>query len=512
MCGFCGIWDSGFRGQPMIRIADRQGILLALLLLFGLTLRVYDLGAQSVWIDEALSLAWAKLPVTSIVYEGAHDNQAPLYFILLRWWMRLGPETEAWARLFSALLGTVLIGVFYLFVSEFAEKAVALVSAGLLTVAPLAVWHSQDARVYMLMLVSSYAGLLFLLRYLRGGGLLFLIGSGIALECALYTHLYAIFLFPPLLLFLWVSRKDIPPIRLFPVFTTLVVVGAAYVPWIWIALTTSRLDAGFYRSISIFSLPYALYAFSVGYSLGPSVAELHDQERTSALLLAHWPVILLVTVLFGVAFLRGLQRLKAYCGRFGLLLLLILSLPLVLPVLITLVSQVTFNARYAIVSFPAYLLIVAIGIVSLRGRAAWLLGGSLAALMVASLMGRYYNPVYANADSRAAYRHIQAQRQPGDCVLVIGVTEAFRYYEGSEIQSRWLDLRQRDRIPVGDQLLREWSEECSGLWVVAGRTWESDPLNVIHDLLDKHFRPAGGHSFSGVEVSHYRSRKESEGS
>lgn len=484
-----------------------EGLAVALVMLVGLALRLYGLGSESVWIDEAQSLSWADLGVKTIVYEGAHYNQAPFYFILLRAWMGLGYRTEVWARLLSALLGTAFIGVFYLFLREVARRPVPLVSAGLLAISPFAVWHSQDARMYTLMLVSSYTGLFLLLRYLRGGGRTLLIGFGLALECALYSHVYILFLLPALFLFLWLSRRDIAPNRLRAAVFATVLVAAGYLPWMWAVLNASRIEAGFYRPIGVFSIPYALYAFSVGYSLGPSVTELHNQEQTSATLLAHAPVILLVTASFGVAFLRGLARGRMYCGRAWSLVTPFLFLPIAFPVLVTLVSHVTFNARYAIASFPMYLLVLGIGVVSLRSRAmSGLLGGGLAALMVASLVGHYHNPEYAKADSRAAYRMIETRKQPGDCVLVIGVTDAFRHYEGGRIESRQLDLRYRDRIHAAEEIVRDWSAECSGMWVVAGRTWEDDPFDVVEDLVGKYFRPLEESFLPGLKVTAYRSR------
>ncbi len=487
--------------------ARREGVVLALMLSLGLALRLYGLGFQSIWIDEARSLAWAKLGLESIVYEGAHDNQTPLYFILLRAWMRLGPGTETWARLLSALLGTAFIGVFYLFVREIAERPVPLISAGLLALSPFAVWHSQDARMYTLMMVSSYVGLLSLLQYVRRGGRGLLVGSGLALECALYSHFYMLFLLPVLLMFLWLSRRDIPAHRLRGAVLAVASVGVGYLPWIVTVLTTSRLDAGFYKPISILSVPYALYAFSVGYSLGPSVAELHNEELISATLRAHMPVILSVTCVFGTACLRGLARVRSCCGRFGPLVYLLLSLPIVFPVVVTLVSRVTFNARYAIAAFPAYLLVLGVGVATIRPRPlSALVGGGLAALMVASLVGHYCDPGYAKADSRAAYHLIRARKQPGDCVLVLGVTDAFRYYEGGELGSRWLDLRHRDRIRDAEKALREWSGECSGLWVVSGRSWEDDPFGVADNLVGRYFRRVEERSLPGVQVTQYRSR------
>lgn len=472
----------------------------------GLLLRILSLGSQSIWIDEALSLDYAKMSMGSIVYEGAHFNQAPVYFLILKIWMHLGLWTETWARLLSALSGTAFIGIFYLVARRLLKGPAPLISAALLAVSPLAIWHSQDARMYGLMLLFSYAGLWLLLRYLDEGSMLSLVVSGILLELALYTHLYIVFLLPVLVLFLWFSRKEISPSRFKGALTALFIVGVGYLPWIWAVVTSSLLAAGFYRPISALSLPYALYAFSVGYSLGPSVGELHDHQKTYSLIQHHWPVIVLVTGAFGIAFIAGLVNLRRSCIRFRSLVLLLLIIPTLLPVAVTLMSQVTFNARYAILSFPIYLLLVAVGLTSLNSRVlAGVLGGGIALSTLLSLYGHYFDSVYAKADSRAAYQLIQERKGSDDCILVLGVTEAFQHYEGGTVQSRWLDLRRRDRLAAADQTLEGWSKECPRMWLVAGRLWESDPYHVSEALVAKYFRPIEEQEFPGLKVTEYRS-------
>jgi hypothetical protein len=84
------------------------------------------------------------------------------------------------------------------------------------------------------------------------------------------------------------------------------------------------------------------------------------------------------------------------------------------------------------------------------------------------------------------------------------VTEAFRHYEGRAAASRWLDLRAADRIPAAEETLRAWSRECAGLWVVAGRTWEEDPLGVVDRLVRRHFVPVEEARLAGLRIARYR--------
>jgi 4-amino-4-deoxy-L-arabinose transferase-like glycosyltransferase len=481
---------------------------LVLLLLLALALRMYALGSQSVWIDEAYSLELAEKSLPAIVAETARDNHPPLYYLLLAAWVRLGSAGEGWARALSVLFGLVLVASFYWFCRQISNRATSMIAAGLLAVSPLAIWHSQDARMYALMLATMYLALALFLHYLEKGSPASLALFTLLLAGSFYTHVYSLFALPVLAAHLLWSRRETPAFRTRRASVALGIAALFFLPWVFVVMASAMHEAGFYKPIGLFTVPYTFYAFSVGYSLGPSVADLHTLWQGFAVLSHLGAGVFLTAVFFGAAVLAGIAKLPSLPRRFSLLVACLLVLPVLLAIGVTLFTRVDFNARYAILGQPAYLLIVAMGLLSLRPRALRLLvGAGLLSVTAASLFNYYTNTAYAKEDTRSAYRLIEETWEPGDCVYVIGVDAAFRYYaRGSAIQFARLDFRTARHAAREERTLERSTRVCRRIWFVAGREWEADPLGLAVPTLLKFFEATGESKLQGVRLLEMRPR------
>src|SRR5581483_7790592 len=103
-------WQLLLQVQPNIALAS------ALLFAAGLALRVYRLGAQSLWLDEGGTWAevtgqgWAKLLADLWSTNAAY----PLYHLLLKGWVALVGDSEWALRFPSALSGAVaVVAIFF---------------------------------------------------------------------------------------------------------------------------------------------------------------------------------------------------------------------------------------------------------------------------------------------------------------------------------------------------------------------------------------------------------------
>ena len=486
-------------------LRHRRVIGVGLLLVLGLLLRLYHLGSQSIWVDEGHSLTLARLGPMQIIDEAMQTDHPPLYFLALHAWLKVWPDTEGSARLFSALLGTAFIVVLYRFCREMFSRATSLLTSVFLALSPWAVWHSQDARMYPLALVFSYLAFTLFFSYLRSGSPLRLIGFILALVASLYTHLYCISAFPVLLIYLGWVRHDLVPGRLRRMMEAILLAGLCWLPWVPVILSAHHAP-GFYKPITPLSLPYALYVFSVGYTLGPSAAELRPLVKDGSIPLHHIPLIATAALLFGTVLIRGLWDLsKRAKGRRSFVLLLF-GVSLLLPVAVTFFNhRIDFNPRYAFVAFPAYLIVLATGFLSIkRRRVRTLVGAGVLALIGWSLYSHYTDSHYAKEDARAAFRLVNATQAPGDCVLVIGIAWAYQYYEeyyeGTPVHSRWLDFRSPGRLQATEAALQEWRQSCQTLWLVSGRDWEEDPMGLAVPMLEKWFSPVEETILTGVRV------------
>ena len=66
----------------------------------ALVLRVWTLGAESAWIDEAYSIALARRTVLEIIRGTMADQHPPLYYLLLQKYLKLGSRKMYFANLY----------------------------------------------------------------------------------------------------------------------------------------------------------------------------------------------------------------------------------------------------------------------------------------------------------------------------------------------------------------------------------------------------------------------------
>lgn len=115
----------------------------------GFFLRVYRIGSEGLWIDEAFSIWLARQPLAAMVgWVSQVDQHPPLYYALLHGWIRLAGDGEVAVRILSALCGTLTIPVIYLLGRRVAGEGVGLISALILAVSPFHLRLSQEARMY----------------------------------------------------------------------------------------------------------------------------------------------------------------------------------------------------------------------------------------------------------------------------------------------------------------------------------------------------------------------------
>ena len=85
----------------------KKELILAVILFFGLFLRVYALGSESIWQDEGFSVSVAHMNLSELIATTAADVHPPLYYLLLHYWISIFGDSEFSCRFLSALFGYV---------------------------------------------------------------------------------------------------------------------------------------------------------------------------------------------------------------------------------------------------------------------------------------------------------------------------------------------------------------------------------------------------------------------
>ena len=170
-------------------------LLLSLILITGSALRIYELGTESLWLDEVISVNFSKGSLTSIIAEsGPARNNPPLYWLLLHYWMGWFGSSEVAVRSLSAIFGIGSILVIYLVGRELFGQKIGLIASFLATISQFHIFYSQEARNYALLLFLSLLSYLFFIKILKRDRKSYYLGYFLANLLLGYTHVYGLFI------------------------------------------------------------------------------------------------------------------------------------------------------------------------------------------------------------------------------------------------------------------------------------------------------------------------------
>lgn len=481
---------------------------LAALVVVGFVLRIYALGAQSLWADEGLSYAVASAPdLGEVIERAAHRSMhPPLGFLLNHFGLQLG-GSDAMMRLPSALLGTLTIPLVFYLARLLTWPAAALLATGVFALSPFHLWHSQDARAYAPLLLASVASTLFLLWTLRsrrwGVG-----AAGYAVTAALTLHLHAFGALQVMAHGLWllVCRW-----RLVPWFA-LAVAGASLLaaPVVadWAGRVTHRVtQVGESNRVTaadrrprqaLAAVPYVVYAFAVGYSFGPGVDDL-QRDRSMAALKPFLPAILLVGALYGTLLVIGAWVAVRRLGAPGALLIGIgLVVPLALALILSVLTRFPFNVRYGIAAYPYFCILLGLALAWLGGRLAalgWCAALAVTGISAWSWANQLGDPRYAKADLRSAVAVWQgADDELFGVTTAGGVHDTVRRYLSEAERKRYVPIGRTDVAARIEQALR--ASDRRSAHVIVARDWDGR----LEDELEQHFEVLGRQEFPGVHL------------
>lgn len=168
-------------------IKYRYNFALIIIFLVSFFLRLYRLGYHDLWYDEVGTVGYAQYPWS--------NWNAPLYWILLHFWIKIFGISEFSLRFPSLLFSFFSVILVFLLGSNLFNKKIGIVASLFIGLSPFHLWYAQEARDYSMVLffgtLSSY--LLFkAIKERKFKSWLFFILISII---GLYTNYFYIFLF-----------------------------------------------------------------------------------------------------------------------------------------------------------------------------------------------------------------------------------------------------------------------------------------------------------------------------
>jgi uncharacterized membrane protein len=447
--------------------------------------RLFQLGTPNFWYDEAASLSYAR-------DLSRFDVHPPTYYVTLAAVLPFSTSEFA-LRLSSMIAGLAAVAVVYYIGRDLFPGTIQLIATLLAALSPMLVWHAQEARMYSQALAFSLLTVYFYLRIRREQHSGNWIGYIISALLAIYTHLYSAFI--PFILTLHMLLFHRHLLRGWIVAHIIIALG--YLPWVVVLINYPPKQIGTGRPFSIFNIFYTYYAFTTGYSLGPSVNELRGLDlaviRPYLLLIAPISILVGILTVFG-----AVQEWRKDRNR-AVLLLLWAFAPVVIAAIIPLFrASMTFNARYVIAALPALVFLIAVGIAALPRLPRIAALGVLVFYSGLSLYNHYFDQRYAKEDVRAAAEFIQTAAEPEDTILVITVGQVFDwYFDGDNRQVSTLSSQ-----PL-EVLIDEATQDSDIVWVVESRPWQTDPRGRVLQDFEANYQLLAEQSFTGVKVYQY---------
>jgi mannosyltransferase len=487
---------------PQARFGRGEILLIAALTALAFLLRLHRLSAQSLWIDEVLMIQRASLGEPFRWSDWLVNPQGPLPALILRWWTSAFGTTEAALRFPSVIFGTATVPMIYALARRLAPAA-ALPAAILAAVSPFLIWYSQETRHYALAIFAAAWSAWAVLRFeAEGAGRGRILHGFLSLLTGFMSNLTMLFAAGAQTLallgrsrpraFRWLVGAAIPAFILF-------------LPWFWMAATrninfehvtatgeipvTERLRGE--STFSWFGLPYTAFVFFAGYSLGPSLTELHEAPRP-ATVLPHLPVVLPLAAGVLLLVVAGYRELSRNGFQRNLVILWIV-LPLLSVVLLALRNAKVFNPRYLAIALPLILAVMGLGSARLSRSSRWALAAAWLLVLVptaVSLSNYYRGGKYGREDMRGVAAALEEAATKDDLIIAQGAPQVLAwYYDGVAPVQVVYDVWVQDPARL-ESRVDEWVAGRHRIWLVISRPWLQDPEYRLKRILDRRFTEA----------------------
>ena len=415
-------------------------LLLGAVCAVGAFLRLWNLGGESLRLDEAQSIWQASHSLDFIRQYMIKNVHLPLHNSLLHLWMRFFGSSETAVRSLAAIPGIVALPALWLLAREFVSRKWALFAVLVGAISPFAVWYSRENRMYSLLFLLAVFSHYFFIKILRENKIRGYILYALVGVIGIYTHYFFILALLSQAMFFGAGRiaaifkKEAAQEHaarrsiFFRLTAVAVFLLAAYAPWLYSLMEGygSGSLAPILEEPSSFNMVLSLFEFLFG----------HQPERVASFLIALWPLAILI----GFAYLQRREPEKP-----GMWFLVIGTfLPVVLAYAASILWQPLYLTRYLTVSSPLLYVLVAYILSGLPWRQ-MLAAITVLALFFALLVQQFHPSSPAKENHRALAESLAAETDSRDIVVLAPpyLIYPFQYY--------WKGAARVTTMPIWDK-------------------------------------------------------------
>jgi len=482
---------------------DNKLIVLLAILSIGLFLRIYDLGGESIWLDERCSVRFASLNVSDIFFLQGEKNP-PLYYIILHWWINIFGDSETSIRLPSVIFGFLSIFMIYKIGNQLFNKDVGLLSSLLSGLSVFHIRYSQEARTFSLCAFLTLLSIYFFIRLIEDRSFKHLISYTLASTLLMYSHLYGLFIIISqniYLVVLFFLSKELFKLNIKRWILAQFLLIVLFIPWIQIFIAQTF---GFVKGDTWIPIPSLL---SIVKSFGAY------SSRGILLLLLFLSLLPFSIIKYegigtGIDKRNIFKSIITYCQNIRLLntnkvllLLVWLLTPIILPFTVSLFSTPIYATKYTIVSSPAFYLLIAKGISNISHK--YLKVTVISIIIVLSLV--YIREYYTKIDKeqwREVANYIDTNANNDDLLLFNAsyCQQVFDYYS-KEIYLTKKPFPRGGRN-VDKKIIKELAPTVEGhkrVWVILAHSGDNNKL--IANKLIENYNLSFHREYVGIEIA-----------
>ncbi len=481
------------KGTPNNRLSS---MLLLFIILIGTFLRLYQLGSNSLWFDEAISVWFAnESPGNIILKQTSADVHPPLYYILLSLWLSVFGNGEFDVRLLSAIFGILSIPLLYLIVKNLFGNIPALISALILAMSPFHIYYSQEARMYTILTFCVLLSIFFMVKMLCIGEepiqtkktIFYSIGYVISTLASLYCHNLALLL--PIaqnLFFIIFWNRHRPFLKFWiPSLLTIIILWAPWTPSFF--EQSSSVGKSFYAPPLTLETIIILFAT---FNNGPTYW-LFNWIDVGNFSFIHGRLVLVTIIFFSLLFLAGIIY-GRHNPRSLVLLLLISFVPIGTQLLISLKHSILAAQTLIWASVP-YIVLIALGISSIKSKWIFALTIVLITVLNSASLYKYYAEFKKERWDLAA-EYVAQNSDKEDLILFSSALGQipFEYYF-----DRYNLMLEKHGLPTNFSERKMTIEDAPALgnllqnhqrvWLIYSHEWFTDPEKLSESTLKKNY-------------------------
>lgn len=392
----------------VLRLVDLAGI--AVILTAGVVLRFVT--TSPMWLDEALTVNIARLPIGQIPGALRHDGHPPLYYFMLHGWMSLFGTSDLAIRSLAGIFGVATLPLTWLATRRLGGRAAAWSAVLVFSLMPFAVRYGTENRMYSLLMVLSLAAWLLVERTLVKPRRGLLIGLALVTAALLWTHYWALWLgltAACALAWRWRGlRRDGETEAAQATAWTLGALAAgfvAFLPWV-----PTLLYQGAHTGT-----PWASRSWPTTI-LAVTIQDLGGGGKADSQLFGWFMVLAALLGVLGVALDRRRILLDVRGGRRTRSIALLILGTLGFAAVVGAVTNSAFQARYNAVWIPFWVMLAGCGLAQLRGPV--LRRVVLVVILGVAIPGTVRNVIDARSQSGESAKVLQQDAHAGDVVVV----------------------------------------------------------------------------------------------